>query len=63
LQKSDVKKGFMPNLKGYSLRDALFILENRGVKVKVEGQGKVYQQSVRPGRGIGIGDKVTLKLR
>ncbi|MCU0437846.1 MAG: transpeptidase family protein [Raineya sp.] len=63
LQKADVKKGFMPNLKGYSLRDALFILENRGVKVKVEGQGKVYQQSVRPGRGIGIGDKVTLKLR
>jgi len=63
LQKADVKKGFMPNLKGYSLRDALFILENRGVKVKVEGQGKVYQQSVRPGRGIAIGDKVTLKLR
>jgi cell division protein FtsI (penicillin-binding protein 3) len=63
LQKFDYRKGFMPDLRGYSLRDALFLLENRGVKVKVEGQGKVYQQSVRPGRGIGIGDKVTLKLR
>ncbi|MDX1904980.1 MAG: penicillin-binding protein [Thermonemataceae bacterium] len=63
LQKKDIKKGYMPNLKGFSLRDALFILENRGVKVRVEGQGKVYYQSVKAGRGIAIGDKVLLKLK
>jgi cell division protein FtsI (penicillin-binding protein 3) len=63
LVKIDNRKGYMPDLRGYTLRDALFLLENRGIKVKVEGKGKVYYQSVRPNRGIGRGDKVTLKLR
>ncbi|MFN3315187.1 MAG: PASTA domain-containing protein, partial [Raineya sp.] len=63
LVKIENKKGYMPDLRGYTLRDALFLLENRGIKVKVEGSGKVYYQSVRPNRGINRGDKVLLKLR
>lgn len=63
LVKVENKKGYMPDLRGYTLRDALFLLENRGIKVKVEGAGKVYYQSVRPNRGINRGDKVLLKLR
>ena len=63
LVKVENKKGYMPDLRGYTLRDALFLLENRGIKVKIEGKGKVYYQSVRPNRGIGRGDKVLLKLR
>lgn len=63
LQPSEQRKGYMPDLKGYTLRDALFLLENRGIRVQTEGAGKVYYQSVKPGRGIGIGDKVLLKLR
>ncbi|GAB4129265.1 MAG: penicillin-binding protein [Raineya sp.] len=63
LVKIENKKGYMPDLKGYSLKDALFLLENRGIKVKAEGKGKVYYQSVRPNRGINRGDRVLLKLR
>lgn len=63
LQAIDHRKGYMPNLKGYTLRDALYLLENRGIRVQVEGAGKVYYQSVKPGKGINRGDKVILKLR
>jgi cell division protein FtsI (penicillin-binding protein 3) len=63
LIKVENKKGYMPDLRGYALRDALFILENRGIRVEIEGKGKVYYQSVRPNKGIGRGDKVLLKLK
>lgn len=63
LVKVENRKGYMPDLTGYTLKDALFLLENRGIKVKVEGKGKVYYQSVRPNRGIRRGDKVSIKLR
>lgn len=39
----------VPNIVGMGLRDALYILENLGLKVKVEGVGKVKQQSILPG--------------
>ena len=63
LIKVENKKGYMPDLRGYALRDALFILENRGIRVEIEGKGKVYYQSVRPNKGIDRGDKVLLKLK
>lgn len=40
----------VPNVLGMGLRDALYLLENKGLKVKVNGNyGKVKQQSIRPG--------------
>ncbi|WP_420150915.1 penicillin-binding protein [Spirosoma sp.] len=39
----------VPDVRGLSLRDALFLLENRGFRVLFEGQGKVKEQSVSPG--------------
>jgi cell division protein FtsI (penicillin-binding protein 3) len=40
----------VPNVIGMGLRDALYLLENKGLKVKVNGNyGKVLRQSVRPG--------------
>ncbi len=40
----------VPNVIGMGLRDALFLLENKGLKVEVNGNyGKVKQQSIRPG--------------
>ncbi|MCB9080084.1 MAG: transpeptidase family protein [Lewinellaceae bacterium] len=52
----------VPSVVGMGLKDALYALENRGLAVKVEGYGKVVQQSLRPGtpaRGQTI--KVTLR--
>ncbi len=42
----------IPNVKGMGLRDAIYILENKGLKVTVSGLGKVRQQSVPAGRKI-----------
>ncbi|MEY3367647.1 MAG: hypothetical protein RI973_802 [Bacteroidota bacterium] len=40
----------VPNVVGMGLRDALYLLENRGLRVRVNGgYGKVVRQSVRPG--------------
>lgn len=39
----------VPSVIGMNLRDALFTLENRGLKVKANGIGKVVAQSIAPG--------------
>ncbi|GAB3705409.1 penicillin-binding protein [Spirosoma flavus] len=54
----------VPDVRGLSLRDAIFLLENRGFRVSVEGRGKVKEQSVSPGVGIAnvAGRAISLKL-
>lgn len=39
----------VPDVSGLPLRDALFILENKGLKVNYSGKGIVKQQSISPG--------------
>ncbi len=39
----------VPNVVGMGLRDAVFILENRGMTVKINGHGRVKEQSIKPG--------------
>lgn len=39
----------VPSVIGLGLRDALYILENRGLRVEVDGFGKVARQSLLPG--------------
>ena len=34
------KQQIMPNVKGMGLKDALYLLENMGLKVSVKGKGK-----------------------
>lgn len=52
----------MPNVIGMTLRDAVYILENRGIKANYQGTGRVKTQSVSPGKDIPIDGKVTLSL-
>lgn len=52
----------IPDVRGMGLRDALFVLENMGLKVKAEGRGRVYYQSVRYGTVITQGREIVLKL-
>ena len=55
-----VKSKRMPDVKGLGLKDALYLLENMGVKVVIEGKGKVVQQSIAPGTGLNNGMTVYL---
>lgn len=43
---------YIPDVLGMGARDAVYILENRGVKVRLNGRGKVVQQSLPPGHRI-----------
>lgn len=56
------RRNTMPNVRGMGLKDALYILENIGVKVAVKGSGKVTNQSVAPGTALGKGIAVVLEL-
>jgi cell division protein FtsI (penicillin-binding protein 3) len=59
---TQLKKGIMPNLSGLSAKDALFLLENKGVYVKVLGFGSVKKQSIEAGQKFIRGNKITLTL-
>ena len=39
----------IPDLQGLPMRDALYILENKGYRVSFKGSGKVVEQSLPPG--------------
>ena len=42
-------KKVMPNIVGMGARDAVYLLEKHGVKVRIMGRGKVKEQSIKPG--------------
>ena len=53
----------VPNVKGMGLRDALFLLENSGLKVGVVGAGMVQAQSLQPGKDVPRGSYIHIELR
>ncbi|GAB3009178.1 penicillin-binding protein [Niabella terrae] len=57
-----VRDHLMPNVSGMGLRDAIRLLEEMGLKVRVRGSGKVSDQSIRPGAPFKEGQSVTLAL-
>lgn len=52
----------VPDVKGMTLRDALFVLESAGLRVEVKGKGRVVEQSKLPGVRISKGNEITIKL-
>jgi cell division protein FtsI (penicillin-binding protein 3) len=60
--KSQEKKNVIPNLKGMSGMDAVALLGNLKVKVKIIGVGKVKKQSINPGVAITSQATITLEL-
>ena len=52
----------VPNVLGMTLRDALYALENAGLKVRLNGVGKVISQSVPPNTKV-RGQMISITLR
>lgn len=52
----------VPNVVGMGLMDAIYLLENRGLKVEVSGRGMVKKQSIPPGRKVGANQKIKIQL-
>jgi cell division protein FtsI (penicillin-binding protein 3) len=54
--------GIMPDVRGMYVMDALPLLENLGLDVKVKGVGKVKKQSITAGQKIERNQKIVLEL-
>ena len=63
LEDSETVPNVMPNTIGMGARDALYLIERQGVKVRLSGTGSVKRQSIAPGSAIKPGMECTLELR
>jgi len=57
-----VTENLVPNVKGMSAQDAVFILENVGLTVVLKGRGAIREQSIQPGERIVKGNRIILEL-
>ncbi|MDY0076731.1 MAG: penicillin-binding protein [Bacteroidales bacterium] len=62
LQSINYRENLIPNLRGMNARDAVFLLENMGMKVQLSGHGQVAWQSINAGNTPVKGQMIELKL-
>lgn len=58
----EVDKNTMPDVHGMGAKDVVYLIESRGVKVKLNGRGKVMEQSIGAGQHIKKGMVCSLRL-
>lgn len=58
----ELKKGLVPDVRGMSLRDAIYLIENSGLKVRYSGRGRVLRQSPQHGARVEEGSIVSLEM-
>lgn len=56
-------RSLMPDVTGMGARDAVYIIESRGLKTRIEGRGKVTGQSIAPGQPVRKGMVCRLVLK
>lgn len=59
---NNVKYQVVPDVRGMTLRDAIYVLENLGLEVEVKGRGRVATQSMTPGGRITKGSTIKLQM-
>ncbi len=57
-----LESGKIPDVRGMGARDALYLLERKGIKVEVKGMGKVRKQSLTPGSPVRKYQTIQLEL-
>ena len=57
-----VHKNMIPELKGMGAKDAMFLLGQMGLKVRITGMGKVVSQTLLPGTIAHKGQTILLNL-
>lgn len=58
----DLKYEKVPDVSGLTIRDALSLLEMKGLRVSFSGRGRVVSQSQEPGTNLLVGSKIKLIL-
>ena len=59
---SETTKTLVPDVRGMGARDAVYLLENYGMKVSISGRGKVKKQSVAPNSKVVKNMHITIEL-
>lgn len=62
LSERKITSGLVPNVVGMGVKDALNILENAGLKVRLTGRGVVTKQSIEAGTKISKGQPILIEL-
>jgi len=62
IKAKNINAALMPDIKGMGLKDAIYLLENMGLKVQSKGKGKVQIQSVLAGTALTKGMMVYVEL-
>lgn len=62
LKEQKFSKGVVPNVIGMGAKDAVFLLEEKGLRVRLSGVGRVKGQSLQPGSFLRKGQTITLTL-
>lgn len=62
LKEINMQQGLVPDVTGMGLRDALNLLESRGMKTSVTGRGTVKRQSVAAGTRAVKGQSIVIEL-
>ncbi len=58
-----IREGLVPNVIGMGAKDAVFLLESAGLRVVLDGMGRVSAQSMGAGTRIAKGQSIRLTLR
>ncbi|MBN1596741.1 MAG: transpeptidase family protein [Bacteroidales bacterium] len=62
LNKKSVLNNLVPDVTSMGLKDAIYLLENLGLKVVIYGRGSIREQSILPGTRVQKGDVIKLKM-
>lgn len=62
LEDKDPNSNTVPSVLGMGAKDAVYLLESKGLKVNISGVGKVNRQSIAHGTAIKQGQTITLQL-
>jgi cell division protein FtsI (penicillin-binding protein 3) len=58
-----VSRGLVPDVIGMTAKDAVYLIENSGMNVRLIGAGKIIKQSIKPGSQVYRGGLIELTLR
>lgn len=58
-----IRKGLVPRVVGMGAKDAVYLLEDAGLKVELMGLGRVVKQSIQPGAQAVKGQTITITLQ
>ncbi len=57
-----ISENLVPNVRDMGVKDAVYLLENAGLRVILHGRGKIVEQSIPPGSRIVKGQRIVLTM-